>query len=102
MWLRQIYPLSSTEDDDNNSIPGKAYHFSVSESTRYAYYVGLEKFLDGTKLNSLRVIDTWKGTIMTYSLPPQLSSICMLYEAGNGLALIGVGDDSSIAVNEIS
>ncbi|KHJ83293.1 hypothetical protein OESDEN_17010, partial [Oesophagostomum dentatum] len=80
------------------TIPGKAYHFSVSESTRYAYYVGCQKLHDGTQLHALRVIDTWRGTIMPYKLPVELSSICMLYEASNGVALIGVGDDCSISI----
>ncbi|KAL6725164.1 hypothetical protein Aduo_007238 [Ancylostoma duodenale] len=80
------------------TIPGKAYHFSVSESTRHAYYVGFESLPDGSQLNTLRVMDTWKGTIMTYALPEELSSICMLYEAASGVALVGVGDDNSIAI----
>ncbi|VDM71926.1 unnamed protein product [Strongylus vulgaris] len=102
MWLRQVYPLSQhkTKDGSSDTIPGKAYHFSVSESTRHAYYVGFEKYVNGGQLNTLRVIDTWKGTITTYSLPAELSSICMLYEAINGLALVGVGNDSGISVSE--
>ncbi|KHJ90776.1 hypothetical protein OESDEN_09370 [Oesophagostomum dentatum] len=70
MWLKQIYPLkrqgnnNDSDDDVCGTIPGKAYHFSVSESTRYAYYVGCQRLHDGRQLHALRVIDTWRGTIM--------------------------------------
>ncbi|KAK5966791.1 hypothetical protein GCK32_002814 [Trichostrongylus colubriformis] len=84
----------------SDTLPKRAYHFSVSESMRHAYYIGVELELDGRQHNTLRVIDIFKATNLVYELSENLSSICMLYEAPNGVALVGAGDDSSITIFE--
>ncbi|VDO72170.1 unnamed protein product [Heligmosomoides polygyrus] len=76
----------------HDTIPERAYHFSVSESMRHAYYIGFEVLTDGTQLNTLRVVDMFKATIS------RLSSICLLYEASSGLALVGCGNDKSVTI----